>query len=537
MCISIKPDGLDEAVEAKPMTNWKTLKAEELLERIREFGVEGMGGALFQTASKLRSTIEESIGGCKVFIVNGCECEPVVSCDDRMMIEHARDIAEGIRVIQKIIEPEITLVAIEENKPEAIKAMKEACSGIAIVDVVPNKYPSGAARNIIKISTGMEIPYNTHTSESGIVVDNVETVYAVKQAVIDGLPLISRVITVAGGTLGRTGNVRVRFGTSARFILNNFKLNPEFHQRMIMGGPMMGFTLPSIDVPITKGVNCLMAPSVKELPVKPQENPCIRCGRCARACPSRLVPYQIYAQSKASNHSTTRKCGIGDCTLCGCCSFVCPSRINLTAQFRREKAIQKLISDIERRNAVARERMAAHEKRLIEEENKRKAKKAAALARIKAQQEEDAKLTPQEREAKKRAMLMEAKEKARLRKQELLQNNNHENMTGTVVQEERTDGSTDGNNIMNTATATTSHGTDLPYSLRRSAVKKSAIEIKSWQSPIELKPDLSMIGLERSDLEDPEPVKVRSVFDSPEDEQLIERIPEVLIKRSLRTRR
>lgn len=539
MCITIKPDGLDEAVEAKPMTNWMTAKPEELLERIREFGVEGLGGALFQTASKLRSVLHNSTRGCKVFIVNGCECEPVVSCDNRVMIEQAREIVEGIKVIQKIIEPEVTLIAIEENKHEAIKVMKEACSGTAIVRVLPDKYPSGAARNIIKITTGIEIPYNTHTSESGIVVDNIQTVLAIKNAVIDGLPLISRVITVAGGSLGRTGNVRVRLGTSARFILNNFKLNPEFHQRMILGGPMMGFTLPSIDVPITKGVNCLLAPNIKDMPVKPAENPCIRCGRCARACPSRLVPYQIYAQSKASNHSASRKCGIADCTLCGCCSFVCPSKINLTAQFRREKAIQKLISDIERRNEIARERMALHEQRILEEEKKRNAKKAAALARIKAQQEAEAKLSPEERESRKQAMLQAAKEKAKLKKQALLQSDNIKECTNnTVSSEENTDDkNTNGNTAMNITSATTSLGSDLPFSLRRSALRKTAMEIKSWQSPVELKSDLSMIGLERSDLEDPQPAKIRSIYDSPEEKTEIERIPEVLKKRSLRTRR
>lgn len=149
---------------------------------------------------------------------------------------------------------------------QLISAMEQACAEVATVRVIPTVYPSGSARNLIKILTGIEVPYNAHTSECGIVVDNVGTVLAVKEAVVDGRPLTSRVVTVTGNSLKRKGNVRVRLGTSVRFVLSNYELNPEFHQRIILGGPMMGFTLPSIDVPITKSVNCIMAPGSNEIP-------------------------------------------------------------------------------------------------------------------------------------------------------------------------------------------------------------------------------------------------------------------------------
>lgn len=387
LCLTIKPDKLDVKDEPKPLPNWQLLSEEELLDRIRMFGVEGLGGAQFQTAAKLGSAIAGD-RSCEIFIVNGCECEPVATCDDRLMQEKAADIMQGIEVIKHILKPKLTLIAIEDNKPEAIAAMKQAAKDKAQVQVrvIPTVYPSGAARNLIKILTGIEIPYAAHTSDCGIVVDNVETVFAVKQAVIDGIPLIKRVITVDGGSLGRTGNALVRLGTSVRFVLNAYKLKPERHQRIILGGPFMGFTLPTIDVPLTKSATCILAPAVEEIAPEMQEQNCIRCGRCARVCPSRLVPYQMYALSKASQHKKTIQCGITDCTECGCCAYVCPSKIKLTAQFRKEKAIVSLINKQQERTQRAKDRKAARDLRLAEEEKIRQQKKKAALERIKAQQ-------------------------------------------------------------------------------------------------------------------------------------------------------
>ena len=161
---------------------------------------------------------------------------------------------------------------------------------------------------------------------------------------------------------------------------------PEQHQRIILGGPMMGFTVKNIDVPVTKSLGCIIAPSHQEIPFHEETLNCLRCGRCARVCPSRLVPYQMYQQSKAGNHAAAQKCGISDCTECGCCSYVCPSHIDLTAQFRYEKAVEKHLADVEKRNQRARERMALHDERVEKERLAREAKKAAALARIKASQ-------------------------------------------------------------------------------------------------------------------------------------------------------
>lgn len=205
LCITIKPDGLDEEIDPAPLPNWESMNSKDLLARMHNFGVEGLGGAQFQTDIKLKSALDESISGCNVLIINGCECEPAITCDDRIMQERASEIALGIKIFNKILNPKITLVAIENNKPKAISAMEQACAEVATVRVIPTVYPSGSARNLIKILTGIEVPYNAHTSECGIVVDNVGTVLAVKEAVVDGRPLTSRVVTVTGNSLKRKG--------------------------------------------------------------------------------------------------------------------------------------------------------------------------------------------------------------------------------------------------------------------------------------------------------------------------------------------
>ncbi|MGN0908780.1 MAG: electron transport complex subunit RsxC [Succinivibrio sp.] len=506
-CVTIKTDGLDAAVDPKPLKDWAEAAPGQILSHIREMGVEGMGGALYQTAAKLTSALDGPLKGCKVFIVNGCECEPGLTCDDRLMRERAGQIADGIRIIQRILNPKITIVAIEDDKQEAIKAMTEATSGIAFVRALPVRYPSGEARPLIRIVTGIEVPYGVHTSECGVVVDNVGTVYAVKRAVIDGEPVTSRIVTVTGSSMKRHGNAEVRLGTSVRFILNSFHLHPEYRQRVIMGGPMMGFTLPSIDVPVTKGTGCIMAPGAGEVPLSDPPMNCIRCGRCARACPSRLVPYQMYAFSKAGDHAHAAKCGIGDCTLCGSCAFACPSRIPLSLQFRREKAVQQILRQTEQRNTRAREAAAEHEKREAERKARIAAKRAAAMARIKAggkaapsrapgegaQASADALDLEQRRQA---ALKARAARKARLEAAAETTQEALESKEAQARQQEAANAAAraDQAQAREADGSSSPSSPSLPYSLRRGGRLKVAQKVELWQAPSEHAPDLSLVG-------------------------------------------
>ena len=506
-CVTIKTDGLDEKVDPKPLSDWENSAPGPILSHIREMGIEGLGGALYQTAAKLSSALDGPLKGCNVFIVNGCECEPGLSCDDRLMRERADEIAQGIRVIQRILNPKLTLVAIEENKPEAISAMTRATAGIALVRALPVRYPSGEARPLIRILTGIEVPYNVHTSECGVVVDNVATVYAVKRAVVDGEALTSRIVTVLGSSMRRHGNAEVRIGTSVRFLLNSYHLHPEYHQRVIMGGPMMGFTLPSIDVPITKGTSCIMAPGSAEIPPVPNEMNCIRCGRCARACPSRLVPYQMYAYSKAGDHAHAAKCGISECTLCGSCAFECPSHIPLSLQFRREQAIQGIIKQTEIRNIHARKATEEFEKKEAERKARIAAKRAAALARIKAQENQTAKSQDETKGSvnsaevaedpelkKRREALLRAKAarksalEAAARKRQMAQAVKNEPKTAESVSDTKTKKTED------TAPDSQKNSPSLPYSLRRGGMLKQAVKTEHWDAPAEHAPDLTMVG-------------------------------------------
>ena len=568
LCISIKTDGLDESEPYNPISNWESVDNNTLLERIRSYGIEGLGGAVFQTEAKLRSALDDAKDGCKVLIINGCECEPAITCDDRIMQEQATDIAKGIAILNKILKPTVTVVAIEDNKQKAIQAMDVACKGVATVRVIPTIYPSGAARNLIKIITGIEVPYNVHTSECGIVVDNVGTVLAVKEAIIDGKPLTERVITVTGDNFKHQGNVRVRLGTSVRFILSNFGLNPEYHQRVILGGPMMGFTLPTIDVPITKAASCVLAPSSKQIPKLKQQTNCIRCGRCARVCPSRLVPYQMYSQSKASNHAAAQKCGIKDCTLCGACAYVCPSFIPLTAQFRYEKAVEKHIYEAEKRNARAKERMDAKQQRLHEEELARQKKKEEALARIKAQKEAEAKMTPEELQASRQKALEEAKAKAKARKEAILKGattplsgevNDESQTVERIKNQERKaieiskhEGHMDNPlakaRLEQEALAKKqqlekeAHKNDLPFNLRRqAAVRTDTLNIKYYEEVVDNNTTHALVGLEPNDaLQNPERKKpVAQVLMSAQFDKKVEnnKLPEVLKKKTLRSKK
>lgn len=399
----LEPCLILEVDKTKPLTqaentkypNYENESAQTLLAHIKNMGIAGLGGAGFPTDVKLSSNVGETHPKCQVLIINGAECEPYVTCDDCIMQEQAEAIVNGAKILAHILNPYYIVFAIEENKPQAIIKMQSAIEHIGLknarVTVLPVKYPSGAARNLIKIITGIEVPYNARSADYGFIVQNVSTVKAVYDAVILGLPLTERLVTITGNAIDKPGNYLVKTGTTVNFILKQVGYKPQKVPRIILGGPMMGFTIHSTKVPIIKTTNCLIAPSDNELIRTVPQVQCIRCGRCAHACPSRLVPYELYSSCIANNMKEALKNGLKSCIECGCCSFVCPSAVRLTEEFRVAKATLKTQKAQERKLQICQERYAQKIERIALEEKQRAERRAQALAKAKAMQEAKAK--------------------------------------------------------------------------------------------------------------------------------------------------
>ncbi|UNH29399.1 electron transport complex subunit RsxC [Moellerella wisconsensis] len=401
LCVIITTDGKDQWGELHPYPEYTQLTASELLFHIEQAGIAGLGGAGFPTAAKLAGAGQ----AIKTLIINAAECEPYITADDRLMQEHADEVIEGCRILIHLLNPEQVLIGIEDNKPEAIRALKKALTQhdpLIHIRVIPTKYPSGGAKQLTKILTGKEVPSGARSSQIGVLMQNVGTAVAIKRAIIDGHPLIERVVTVTGEAIQQPGNFWARLGTPVQYLLQQAGFQPQDQQMVIMGGPLMGFTLPDLSVPIVKISNCLLVPTAEEMGLKAQEEACIRCGLCVEACPAGLLPQQLYWFSQGKEHDKAQKHHLFDCIECGACAYVCPSNIPLVQYYRQEKAEIKEIAQEERRANEAKLRFEAKQIRMEREKEAREARhrKAAvqpdsddksavnaALARVKAKQQ------------------------------------------------------------------------------------------------------------------------------------------------------
>ncbi|MFQ2822463.1 electron transport complex subunit RsxC [Aeromonas allosaccharophila] len=377
LCVILTPDGEDEWGERNGKADYWNLERGELLERIQQAGVAGLGGAVFPTHSKLdgRGQLTE------ILIVNGLECEPYITTDDRLMQQYADEIMDGIRVLKHLLKPKLTLIGVEDNKPEAIAELtRHATDEDVLVKTVPTKYPSGGAKQTIELLTGRQVPKGGRAVDIGIMVLNVATVFAIKRAIIDGEPLIERIVTLTGDSFKKPGNAWVRLGTPVRWLLQRFELQPEAEQRVIMGGPMMGFTLPHAMVPVVKATNCLLAPTQAELPAPGPEQPCIRCSACADACPATLLPQELYWYSRAKEYDKAEKLNLMDCIECGACAWVCPSEIPLVQYYKIAKDdIREARAEAEKAER-AKQRFEAKQARFEREKAAREARHAEAAA-------------------------------------------------------------------------------------------------------------------------------------------------------------
>ncbi|OAE08420.1 electron transport complex subunit RsxC [Pantoea sp. OXWO6B1] len=380
LCIFLTPDGEDRWISLEPLPDYRQHERAAILKRIHDAGIAGLGGAGFPTATKLKGGLR----GVNTLIINAAECEPYITADDRLMQDYAAEVLEGSRILAWVLQAERVLIGIEDNKPEAIAALKQALGGERDLQirVIPTKYPSGGAKQLTKILTGKEVPHGGRSTDIGVLMQNVGTAWAVKRAIINGEPITERVVTLTGEAIAQPRNVWSRLGTPISHLLHQVGFHPSPRQMVIMGGPLMGFTLPSLDVPVVKITNCILAPSSTEMGNDEQEQSCIRCSACADACPAKLLPQQLYWYSKGGDHDKARAHHIDDCIECGACAYVCPSNIPLVQYYRQEKAELRAIDLEAKRTLEAKARFEARQARLEREKQAREARHAEAKQRV-----------------------------------------------------------------------------------------------------------------------------------------------------------
>jgi len=379
LCITIATDGRDEWTEHAPL-DYQAMAPADLRMQLRDLGLTGLGGAVFPTGVKLDPGPTQL---CPTLIINGGECEPWITCDDLLMRHHADEILQGVAVMRHLMGSTEILIGIEDNKPEAIAAMRAAADRMDFaveVVVVPTLYPSGGAKQMTEILTGKQVPSGKRSTDIGLQVFNVGTAHALARAVHHGEPLISRLVTVTGHVM-RPQNFEVRIGTPIHTLIT-LAGDRDGTTGVLMGGPMMGMPMPNLEVPVVKATNCILVQSAELFPPLPKALPCIRCTRCADACPAELQPQELFRFAKTGDFGRAQEYHLFDCIECGCCSYVCPSHIPLVDFYRYAKSEIWAHEKDKRAADLARER---HEFRLFrqEREKKEKAEKLAAKAQAK----------------------------------------------------------------------------------------------------------------------------------------------------------
>jgi len=434
-CIIIDTDGEDRWSELHAVSDYTQLDPSALRNVIRDAGIVGLGGAGFPTYVKLNPGPEKQID---TLILNGAECEPYITCDAMLMQHQPRRILDGLLIMKHALKAKRCIIAVEDNKKVAhtqlVNALHKHESDFIRIEQIPAIYPTGGEKQLIKVLTGKEVAINSLPLNLGIVCHNIATAIAVADAIDLGQPLISRVVTITGEAINKPQNLDVLIGTPFQQLLSHCGWQSEKSAAIIMGGPMMGFEVPALDIPVIKTTNCILAlrPAQQTQPALP----CIRCGRCAQVCPAQLLPQQLYWHARAKDFDRVQDYHLFDCIECGCCAHVCPSRIPLVQYYRYAKT-EIWSQEREKHKAnIARERHEFRtfrlERKNQEDEERKQRKKAmlkktqqqksvdnnqqqdedrktaieAALARVKARREQQTKekrnvdnLTAQQREA------------------------------------------------------------------------------------------------------------------------------------------
>jgi electron transport complex protein RnfC len=402
-CIVIATDGEERWGEHRltPLVDFDHYSPQQLLRRVHEAGVSGLGGAAFPSARKLAAADVE------LLIVNGVECEPYISCDDMLMRARAREVVGGVLIMRHILRSRRNVIAIEEDKPEAYQAVAAALAELGaeadiVLRAIPALYPGGGERQLIRILTGYELAGDSYPTDAGIVCHNVATAAALYAAVVHGRPLLSRYVSVTGEGVARPRVLEVLLGTPVAELIAQCGGYTGAAQRLIIGGPMMGFALHDDAAAITRGSHCVL---VQRAPPPAPALPCIRCGACVGVCPVRLLPQQLYQYSRAGDFEQAQAHHLFDCIECGCCAVVCPSRIALVDYYReakteiRRRRQQRLTAQQARRRYEARQQRLEREqkertrrlrqKTAASDQDTKKAAIQAALARVKKKREKN----------------------------------------------------------------------------------------------------------------------------------------------------
>ncbi len=335
MAVIVENDGQYEEIEMPKPKDYNEMTKEEIIKLIQQAGIVGMGGACFPTHVKLSPPPDKKIDS---IIVNAAECEPYLTCDHRLMLEESDKIVEGLKIILKIFPEAKGYIGIENNKPDAIEAMKKASEGIANIEVkaLKTKYPQGAEKQLIYAIKGREVQSGKLPADAGCVVQNTATVREIYNAVVLGRPLIERIITVTGEAVKEPKNIRMKLGTNLRELVEFCGGYKEDPVKVISGGPMMGMTIPTLDIPTVKGSSGLLSLTAAQA-VLPQASSCIRCGRCVEACPMNLIPSTLDSLSNRGELASFEELHGIDCIECGCCTFVCPAKRHLIQSIRTAK--------------------------------------------------------------------------------------------------------------------------------------------------------------------------------------------------------
>ncbi|WP_435627299.1 electron transport complex subunit RsxC [Candidatus Ferrigenium straubiae] len=377
LCATLIPDGREEWIPHEPV-DYRNCDPAELRRQLRMAGLVGLGGAVFPSDLKLRPLRGHPNKDIGTLILNGAECEPWITCDDMLIRERAAEIVQGAEMLRHMLEAGEVLIGIEDNKPLAIAAMRQAVadSGLPFeVIAIPTIYPGGSAKQLIRVLTGLEVPSGKLPTDIGVQCFNIATCHGVYRALAHGEPLLSRIVTITGNVRAAR-NYEVLFGTPVADLVALGEALPDT-DRYIMGGPMMGQPLASIDIPLTKASNCIIAASEKLFPPAPPALPCIRCTRCAQACPADLQPMDLFWFSQAREFGKAQQFSLFDCIECGACSYVCPSHIPLVQYFQFAKSEIRAREQEKQAADHARERHEFREHR-FEREKREKAERLAA---------------------------------------------------------------------------------------------------------------------------------------------------------------